>query len=512
VLLERCLAWEPDRRLESAGKLADDLGRYCAGQRIKTKRVWLPYRLKRLVVGAAARSRWMFWVFFVAVAGLLLTAATFLLGVGWHVTGHEYHAQESAAAAPAFADRGHADIVIAGVFEDTIDAVVEFAAGHGLTGVTANLLTWRSVHGVLMERLARVDPRAVVWDYYFRTPQSGDSGLVAGIRQLEERGVPVAIAAYSYSPEATPELSPDIVGPLDRQLRHGAIVARDMVQRPGQFVLAIKRDDGSILPALALTTLAAVLHPGTQVDVHWPGREPWIELLYEIQPGAYLRERDRVELSRVFKSGLSQHAVRKGDLLACRRLTLATPEYWEQRTVPYQTLLTCPENELREWAAGKIVLVGDLRASKPGFVADRHTVQAGDTIIQDMPGVYLMADAITSLLDRQYVRLAFPLPFPTLLVMLVVAGVGCLVPVRLAAVRVFEKRSPRHAVQIALWAAAGASLLGAAATRDYAGVHLGLVSFALLMPMAGSFWIEFARNRHLQLDRARSARNPTQAG
>jgi hypothetical protein len=48
-------------------------------------------------------------------------------------------------------------------------------------------------------------------------------------------------------------------------------------------------------------------------------------------------------------------------------------------------------------------------------------------------------------------------------------------------------------------------------TRSYATVHLGMAGFSLLVPMAGSFWVEFARNRHRHLDRDRRALDSPQA-
>jgi len=314
VLLERCLAWEPEQRIESARKLAVDLGSYCRGRRIKTKPLRVSYRLRRLAIGAAVGMRWIFPITFVATMGVILWIAIWVGNVGWSVTGHDYQSSVQAVLpAAALGEAGDAFLIV-GVSDDTVDAVVQFATDNGIEGVTSRVPTWRAIHGHLMERLARHRPTAVVWDYYFRTPRSGDAKFVAGSEALEEAGVPVMVASLSYEEDGSPDLSPAIVEAFGDRLRHGAIGARDMVERPGEFVLAAKRGDRVILPSLALRTLAAVLHPDTQIDVDWVGRQERLHLLYEIEPGAYLRERDRIELSRVFEVLEAKPPMRAGDV------------------------------------------------------------------------------------------------------------------------------------------------------------------------------------------------------
>jgi hypothetical protein len=282
-----------------------------------------------------------------------------------------------------------------------------------------------------------------------------------------------------------------------------------MVRRPGEFVTAVKREDGTVLPGLALTTLAAVLHPQARLELDWRARSKWLSLLYEVQPGAYLRERDLIEVTRVFafKAPGPSPTVRPDDLLACNAFPLTEPKEWGRRTVRYERLLTCEDNELRAMTADKVIVVADLRNARAGFVPDRHRVQFGAPtgIIDDVPGGYLLADAVVGLLDRRYLRSAFPLSPATFGGMLLVAVAGCMLPIRLAANRAIEQ--PRHRAMV--WAAlSGLAALSFAAmvlTRSWAAVHLGMAGLSLLAPMAGSFWVEFARNRHRILDRGRRA-------
>jgi CHASE2 domain-containing sensor protein len=505
VLLERCLAWERDHRIESAAKLADDLDRYRNGRRINTKPLWLPYRLKRLAVGAAARSRWMFSAGFVAATAMALWVTFYLFHVGWTVTGTHYQGSKSSAAGPAGPVQARDRIVLAGVFDDTIDAVMAFASGRNIAGVTPDVRTWRAVHGHLMERLAPARPQAVVWDYFFATPRPGDQSLVAGVRKLEDAGTPVILAALTYREDGSPHLSPSIAEPLGAALRHGAIVARGMVLRSGEVILVIKRPDGTIIPGLALTTLAAILHPHTRLDLDWPNRKTWMNLLYEIPSGAYLRDRDRIEFTTVYEEKETQYAVRPGDVLACTKFTLELPETWQQRTIPYQSLLSCSDDDLRQQVEDRVVIVGDMRPPRPGFDADFHRVMYGVSKIEEVPGCYLLADAVAGLLDRRYMKSAF-LPLPaTFLSMLVLAAVGCLLPIRLATTELLHDARHRRLVWaglLGLWALCFLMLIG---QGGYAVVHLGMAGLALLSPLLGSLWVELARSRHRVLDRKRLA-------
>lgn len=496
VLLERCLAWDPDHRIQSAALLASDLKRYRLRRRIKTKPLWIPYRLKRLAVGAAARSRWMFSVVFVAAVGLTLSAATLLFSVGWHVEGNQYQGHGGAWGLAHGGGQSADGIVVVGVFEDTVDAVVEFAARHGIDGVVRNHTSWRAVHGYLMERLADAKPRALVWDYVFRKSRPEDDRLAAGIQKLEEAGVPVILGVRNYDENGVPELTSGLVDPLGDRLRHGTITARDMVERPGEFVMAIERPGGALIPSLPLATLAAMLHAEARLELDWPGRNQPLQLLYENGPGTFLRERDEIKLTRAFKAQSSFDSVQVGDLVGCNVFELAKPQDWRERTVPYQILLTCSDEELRSYVSDKLLVVGDLRPRRFGFLGDRHAVKYGTTIVKDVPGCYLHSDAIAGLLNRRYVELAWPLSPKTFFMILAMAATGCLLPIRLAGWPVFECRSNRPWLWATLLALSTSSFVVMVVVKDYAAVHLAMAGFSLLAVMLGSFWVEFARNRH----------------
>lgn len=505
VLLSRCLAWEPERRIQSAAALADDLERCADRRRIRTRPLGIPYRVKRIAVGAATRSRWTFSALFIACMGICLWAATWLFDVGWRAAGHQYQNGGGALAWAADPHDARDEVLIVGVTDETPADVTRYAEEKSIEGVTGTVPTWRAVHGRLMTRLADVRPRAVVWDYYFRTRRPGDRALIAGAKRLEGAGVPVVFAALTFSDEAEPDLSPTLTSAFGRRLRVGAILARDMVDRPGEFVTALKRDEGVVVPSVALTTLAAMLHPGARLDLEWEGRGRLLELLYALHSEGYLRERDRIEFTKVFALRQAEGAAREGDLLGCNTFDLSRPEDWKQRTVAYERLLRCPMGELEKIAGGKLVVIGDFRTASFGFRPDRHRVRYGTSTVEDVPGCYLLADAIVGLLGRRYYKAAFPLSSTTFGVMLCLAAMGCLIPIRVAAIRIFERPLFRMTLWTAVLVVATTCWVAMVGMDTFAAVHLGMAGFALVVPMAGSFWVEFARNRHRLADRQRRA-------
>lgn len=503
VLLSRCLAWELDHRMSSAGNLADDLLRYVNGQRIKTKPLGVAYRAKRLAVGAATHSRWTFAAAFIAAIGLALWCSAFCLDVGWRVAGHDYQNQSLAVEMSNGSTWSRDNILIVGISDDTAESVVAFATAQGLEGVTPTITSWRGVHGHLMERLAGVQLRGVVWDFYFRSPQPGDAKLVQGIRQLERGGTPVVLAALTFDENGDPDLSDGITRPLGRTLRSVAILARDMIKRPGEFLTVVRRTDGVVIPSLAITTLAAMLHPETRLELDWKERNRWMSALYELEPGAYLRVHDRIEFTKVFKQLRGSLQNSAGDLLACNTFKLDRPRLWEKRTIPYETLLNSSHEELRELAENKLIVFGDLRHPKFGFRADRHAVKYGSTTIGQVPGCYLLADAIAGLLDQRYFKAAFPPILTTFTFTMILAAIGCLLPIRLAMMRVFERPESRSIAWVALLSLTTCSFAVMVVSDHVTAVHAGMAGFALFAAMSGSFWVEFARNRHRIADRNR---------
>jgi CHASE2 domain-containing sensor protein/predicted Ser/Thr protein kinase len=524
TLLERCLAWEPGERVASAQALADDIAAYRKGRRIKTRPLSLAYRAKRIAIGAATKSRWTFAAAFMAAVGVTLAVTSLLGGISWaqngsigHVSMPRLAAHQSGSKTPAGTANVRDAITIVGVSDDTIPAVEAWARQNQIDGVTANLPTWRGVHAHLMHRLVEAEPAALIWDFYFEDSQSADQDLVSGILALESAGVPVVLAYRTFMPDGRPYLSPNILTELDDRLRCGLIRARDMVRRPGEFVLAVRPGNAprdTLLPGIWLSVYAALFAPEARLELDWPDRNAPLTMLYRISPDRYRREHHRVVVSRPFIGpGVSDEAGElgttdeergePGDLVAFGKFAFEPPESWERRTVPYEQLLTMSQDELRHLTAGRLLIVGDLRTAQSGDAFDRHAVKYGSGVIHDVPGCYLVADAIAGLIQQQTYRVVAVPPLSLLALALGSALIGCVVPIRLARWRALESDLARRCLGAGLAGMAAISFMAMTWSQHQGMVYLAVALFALALSMAGSFWVEFARNRHRMAERKR---------
>jgi predicted Ser/Thr protein kinase/CHASE2 domain-containing sensor protein len=497
VLVERCLAWEPSHRIASVAKLADDLERYCRGQRIKTRSLSYPYRLKRLAVGVAVRARWAFSIIFLAMMAWGLWTISLLFEVGWLAPARGAVPRRPSGGPIPTAE----DIVIAGISDETVKTVFDRAQrepiGDGTLGPKSTELTdWRALNGYLMERLAAARPRAVVWDYFFATTESGDERFVAGMQRLEAAGIPILVAARAYHVDGTPEVSTVIAEQMGRMLRHGVVAAYQTDERPGEFFLAIRRSEVVVIPHLAVSTLAAILEPAARPVLEWRGRELGMVLLYEVEPGLVRKNRDHLEATRTYQSSRNESGLRSGDMVATSKVKLRPPEFWEQRTIPYESLLFGSEDENKAALQGKLLMIGDLQRTRKTYLPDWHEVEYGPLDVRKVPGCYILADAVAGLLEGRRQEFAFPLAAPTFLAMLLVGIVGCVVPIKLAETEIFVRRNLRRGVGVSLPAAAAVSVLVMIFADRYTVVHAGMAGFSFFTPLAGAFWVETVRNQH----------------
>ncbi|MGB0715616.1 MAG: protein kinase domain-containing protein [Phycisphaerae bacterium] len=504
TLLERCLAWEPEFRLNSVDMLADDIGKYVEEEPIQTRPLWMLHRLRRLAVGAAAQSRWMFTMCFVAMLGVAVWGITFLFNVRWF-TSADHPTVVGSVIDPAVVAQPREHVVVGGVYDESLPAVVEWAQNNGFSGVTEDLRTWRAVHAHLMDRLRVAKPRVVTFDYYFSSSRDEDDRLAEAINALEASGTPVVLASLEYDDQGTPDISDGLRAQVGQRLRHGSIAARQMVSRPGEFLLAIERPGHGWVPTLPVSTFAAALQPEGIPVLGWDMSTQVLEIGYEVSENRFLRPRDQVNVGRAFHQKLAGVGVRRDDMVLVSVFELERPEFWESRTHRYEDLLAASDQELERLVSGRVLILGDLRKEGLGLSADRHDVKYGMQILKDVPGCYLVADAIAGLFSGWQARPARMLQPVTLISMLILATAGCLVPIPLARHRWMDGRLPRRLLWILLGSTSFASLAVMFVSVSYPAVHLGMAGFSFFTPMMGSFWVEFARNRHRVLDDRRKA-------
>lgn len=499
TLLSRCLAHEPEHRIDSARALAGDLARCVAMQSIQTSRLPLSYRAKRIAVGLAAQWRLGLWASTVCAVLVFLLAVSVVFHVRWFEAGQDY-GKDTRMTLAGDGQLAGDDIVVVGISDESIGAVPALAGELGVAGVGADIRSWRALHGRLMLRLAQAGPRAVVWDYFFRTAQPGDAAFVEGARALDRAGVPVVLALQRHRPDGTPDLSPALHDPAIPSDRVGLILTRDMVEREGEFVLALRRGD-EVHPALVLSAFAAVVHPECSMDIDWQDAPPVLRLIYHpASPGDEPPAVDPVGLTTIYETARWYGAARPGDKLACKAFELELPAAWRERTVAYEELLAAGDQELRELVGGRVVLVGDLRSPRESFRDDRKRVSYGGQIVTDVPGCYLVANGLAGLLANRSLSAggaqAAPLNRLAFLGVLISAALGCLIPPRIASGRWLRTVWARRLTLGLCVAGAVGGTAVMVFTHQWYTVHAGMLCAALLLSLAASFAIEFARNRY----------------
>lgn len=490
LLIERCLASDRTHRLDSAAALADDIGRCLDRRPLASRPLSRIYRLRRLVTAMAVRQRAALWAVIVTLALLTLSLAAHLTGVRWRQDSGEFGGAPPIAGLGDDPDRGPFTLI--GVTDECIRRVPrEFRAD----GATGDIRTWRSLHGRLMKRLAAAPPRALAWDFYFRTPQSGDADFTEGLLALHRAGAPVILAVQQFDPDGRPHISPDLYEHVRDVAHFGMILARDMERRPGEFVLGLRRGS-EVYPSLALSIVAAVRHPQHRLVIDWNQRERRLFMAYEdrAQPGVVLRGRDAVPLTAVYEQPDNALGARRGDLLACRAFDMTLPDVWQRHVISFADALAADDDDLRRWTAQRIVIIGDLRTGGLLSRADRHSVRYGSRVVRDVPGCFLLADAVNGMFARTALQRAFPMGGDTFVLLAVAALGSCFVAAPLA--RRVARRTPRACLIIGLAATVMAGAITAMESELRPIVVLGLTATCLGLALPPALWIEWTRERY----------------
>ncbi len=495
VLISRCLAYDPEHRIGSASLLASDLGKSLARQSIETTRLPLRYRAERLAIGLANQARTAMWL--ATVGGILLFLLIYTTLFGVRMVAVTESARRASTATPAVPV---AEFAIVGISDATVEAVPPLAATLGFSGVTADVRSWRGLHGRLMTALAEAKPSLVIWDYYFASPQEADHEFVRGAKALMKADIELVLTTSELGDEGVPRLSPAIYGQLSAKCHVGLIAARDMVARPGEFLMALARG-GSVYPSVTLAAYAAAVHPDCRLGIEWNGISKSIRLIFDPRDDRLVLPSELFELTELQITRQEREGTLPEDHLGFRGVELEEPTYWEARTIAYEGLLA-DDQELLASLAGKIVVIGDLRSKGFWRRHDRHNVRFGARIIHDVPGCYLLADGVRGLLRQEY--LASPVPFSSgaYVAVVLVAFLSCVAAPRLVAKGGLKDAVAQRRATFALIGGAAICLIAMVFTRASFGIYAAILASALCLALAVSFQIEFTRNRHRWIARS----------
>ncbi len=493
ILISRCLTHELSRRLDSAATLAADLNLCLNHQHIRTRRLPLWQRGQRILVGLAVRRRSSLWLSAVTAAIVSIMTLIVVAGGRWSpIRRSEVHLPAAMSSHGTIADRG---IVILGLQDESSDVVPGLAGQLGIPGITPHYGTWRPVDGHLMKRLAAIQPRMVLFDFCFMTQGPGEPEFIAGVRALHDAGTAVVLGACDYRPDGTPNLSPTLYEPMRDIVHHGLVSAEvHKVTADWDFLLSLKRGD-RLIPGIVLAGFAHGLYPRSSVTLDWDLSKTL--RLYFSDPTSGGPRVVRVPLSKA-RPGLGSSAarLRAGDLLGWAAIGLHPdgPQHWEQRTMPYHGALVADDAMLHHWFHNKLVIVGDLRTAGSLARVDRHTARYGGQIIQNVPGSYLLADAVAGLMDGTVQQAAVP-PGALLLIALTSLA-ACLIAPRLTAQPWLTTPARRYAALGGTLLVALVCVAGLVVTRTQILAYAAMGGTAVCLSLAASLAIEYARNHY----------------
>lgn len=370
----------PEQRYTSCAALVQDLDNYLAGREIAARRDAPPgYRLARMAALVVRNHPAPVQVATAVLVVVLVSAALWVGQARWQM----------AAGAPG-------NTVLVGFSPATVAAVRAGEIGADLPELDAgNSKSWRLLHGRLLARLAPACPQVVVFDYFFPDCHANfDAEFIRGIRALE---APVVVGARDLDINGEPVLCPELRAEL-----HGWGVlhsqAPNYLERELLVPVAVRRGFNPLTPALALVAYAAARAPDSQPDLGLgQGR---LQVRYRKQrtvPGQS-RWQDFVDEVPVYGTdspAKDQEGLAAGDEVVLAAFPLDEVERWRGETVPYEAVLRADEAQLREWFAGRAVLVGQVFPGR-----DQHRLLSGSTVF----GCELQAEVLDALLAERHVQ------------------------------------------------------------------------------------------------------------
>jgi len=392
-ILHMALANEPGDRYASALELKRDLERYLADEPVEAAGAKSPSILLSTARRMVGRR-----------PGLAIAIAAILVAIGgWHA--------EAASDRLGF-DRAYRGW-LAGVFpRTTMDLekvrvialtddtdIASLAASQGIEGVLPfRAVTFRPLHGALMERLADVHPAVVVFDISFTAEsrnEAHDKRFVRGLQALDEAGVPVVVglSRWELDSEGLPPVNPRFV----RHVRWGGMSGDFDPRAPWRLDLAWHGSREPTLPSLSLAALAAFHMPDAWATYAIDKSSGEVEISFwklnrdvpgaRAQLGAPLRVRATRSGTQEAPNSLG---IAQGDTLALLQVDLPPNDVLEAATIDFGDALASDAGSLAARVAGRVVLIGNQRAG-----VDRKDAPDGRRV----PGFYAHAAGIQSLID-----------------------------------------------------------------------------------------------------------------
>ena len=344
AIIAHCVAPQPEQRYSTCTALAEDLDRYLAGRPIRARQHPSPgYRAAR---GAALllRTRPLLVRMFIAiVVATLLTFESWWAEARWFLPSTDLTTTMLIAFTPKTEEA-----IRTGKLDDM----------PGLT--VSNSKSWRMLYGRLMERLAEAKPLVVVWDYFFPDcwPEF-DQALIQGMDALRSVNVPVIVGVKSFDINSEPMACRPILAAAHG---YGTLAAADPDRRMTEFIVpaCVQRGFASPIPGLAVSALAAVRHPDTDLDLKVTSNTATLRYRKRIIRRGEPRWHEDAQQIRCAEA----HTQTTGGLLREKDLffpihirgTASTAKAVPR--VDFHDVLLADREQLRRWFRGRALVVG----------------------------------------------------------------------------------------------------------------------------------------------------------
>ncbi len=474
AIILRCVQSVPEERYSSCAALAEDLERYLVGRAIEARTdVTSAYNVVRAVVYNMHHRPALVRAFLVITIGSLLAWLSYAADARWYQAG---------APGPQTA------LVIAG--PATLEAIRAGHVGSDLPGLDPQRRkSLRLLHGRMMERLAEARPGVVVWDGFFADCQPDyDPGLLRGFAALRAASVPVVIGTRDLDINAEPVVCPAI---REAVTSVGVLVGVQPGYRKREWFvpICVRRAPAPLMPSLAVAAFAAARFP--DADPQLDAQRHAVELRYRKRIAASGQPRwheqvDRLPYAWEDVAGASD-LLRAGD----RVYPMHVPRALGPPALPkyaYEDVLAAPTSTLKQWFAGRAVVLGD---AFPG--RDEHEVRPGDRIF----GCEVQAAAIEMLMGGASVTPLTPtwLSATAFIWALVGVGLGSVV-----------RTNPRRPLRQLAWICVGIvvvalfTLTFAVLTiAEFWPVHAVLAVCGVLATAAPAYFASAVRRRQIEL-------------
>lgn len=402
AILLRGLCVDRTRRYADAGGLGDDLRRYLAGEPVWAKRDSVWYRAqttaKVMVAHNKAASVLLAWAIGVLVSYFVL--GTLLFWIGWPAA----MTQRALLWARGRVYPDGPPLVDVRVVEFAPDTPPsEIAVRAGISGVVdGNFQSERRLYGAMIGRAARAGAAVVLVDAFFSADSPHDVAISEAINECERAGTRLVFSCSSWPVPAgqAPRLAGAVVRQLDKGPRaptFGGARLQWLGDRDDSDMVAdlaiLPRAGGGLAVHTAVLAMGAYRRPDCGVEVRMDQARARLLLNYwrgeanaarVVQPG-----QDQVPLSdaeELHEVAENERVLQVGDVPALMPVR-APPAVSAAAIWPLSRAMAATDPELRTWASGRVLVIGDARL-------DLHKVRGGRVV----PGPELVASAVQELL------------------------------------------------------------------------------------------------------------------